>query len=203
MSRIRTIKPLETVYQGYRMRNRLEARWAVFFDELRLPWEYELEGFEVGDGIHYLPDFFLPDYDLFVEIKPSLSLLSKPDWDKLARFISHHNMLLVAGTPGTEQMFLFPADEDTSDYWQELLNGDFQDSLSWARTFIELHPGNVVALAPNALRMQRRAGDEGAMPVWGFIYTAWLYQGHHAINGAIVAAKSARFEFGENGSSHE
>lgn len=26
-----SIKPIETVYKGYRFRSRLEARWAVFF----------------------------------------------------------------------------------------------------------------------------------------------------------------------------
>ena len=198
MSSIPPIKPIETRYHGYRFRSRLEARWAVFFDELRIPWEYELEGFDVGNGLQYLPDFFLPDYDLFVEIKPSLSLISRPDWDKLARFIAYKDLLLVAGVPGTAQMFLFPEDGDTSDYWQELLDDGFQESPAWARAFIELYPGNVVALAPNALMGQRRAGDGGAGPIWGFIYTAWLYQGHHAINRAVVAANSARFGFGEN-----
>ena len=28
------IKAIETVYNGYRFRSRLEARWAVFFDAL-------------------------------------------------------------------------------------------------------------------------------------------------------------------------
>ena len=34
------IKPIETVYNGYRFRSRLEARWAVFFDEAGI--EYHL-----------------------------------------------------------------------------------------------------------------------------------------------------------------
>lgn len=63
------IKPIETIYKGYRFRSRLEARWAVFFDDLEEEWEYEKEGFEV-DGERYLPDFYLPEKDLWVEIKP-------------------------------------------------------------------------------------------------------------------------------------
>jgi hypothetical protein len=47
-----TIKPIETHYKGYRFRSRLEARWAVFFDELGLRWEYEREGFDLGDGTY-------------------------------------------------------------------------------------------------------------------------------------------------------
>jgi len=52
------IKAIETVYNGYRFRSRLEARWAVFFDTLGIEYRYEPEGFDL-DGIWYLPDFFL------------------------------------------------------------------------------------------------------------------------------------------------
>ena len=64
------IKPIETVYNGYRFRSRLEARWAVFFDALGIKYEYEPEGFELDDGHHYLPDFYLPAMETYVEIKP-------------------------------------------------------------------------------------------------------------------------------------
>ena len=56
------IKPIETFYHGCRFRSRLEARWAVFFDALGVPWEYEPEGFDLGDGTYYLPDFRLKCY---------------------------------------------------------------------------------------------------------------------------------------------
>lgn len=72
------IQAIETRYKGYRFRSRLEARWAVFFDALRLPWEYEKEGYNLGvDGL-YLPDFWMPSLalndqqrncGLFIEIK--------------------------------------------------------------------------------------------------------------------------------------
>lgn len=51
------IKPIETIYNGYRFRSRLEARWAVFFDRLGVKYEYEPEGFHLPDGSNYLPDF--------------------------------------------------------------------------------------------------------------------------------------------------
>lgn len=54
----------------------MEARWAVFFDTLRLDWDYEKEGYDLGDLGFYLPDFWVSDlYDrhghkgMFVEIK--------------------------------------------------------------------------------------------------------------------------------------
>ena len=53
------IKPIETVYKGYRFRSRLEARWAICFDALGMIWEYEKEGFPLISG-PYLPDFWLP-----------------------------------------------------------------------------------------------------------------------------------------------
>lgn len=51
-----TIAPIPTKYAGYHFRSRLEARWAVFFDALRIQWEYEPEGFALPSGA-YLPDF--------------------------------------------------------------------------------------------------------------------------------------------------
>lgn len=63
------IKPIETVYNGYRFRSRLEARWAVFFDAAGIKYEYEPEGFVLENGKWYLPDFYLPKIEAYVEIK--------------------------------------------------------------------------------------------------------------------------------------
>lgn len=63
------LKAIETVYKGYRFRSRLEARWAVFFDAMGIEWEYEKEGYELEGGVRYLPDFWLPKQEVFVEIK--------------------------------------------------------------------------------------------------------------------------------------
>lgn len=62
------MKAIETTYRGYRFRSRLEARWAVFFDTLRVKWEYEKEGYDL-EGMYYLPDFWMPDQDCWIEIK--------------------------------------------------------------------------------------------------------------------------------------
>lgn len=63
------LKPLPTVFAGVLFRSRLEARWAVFFENLGLRWEYEPEGFDL-DGTNYLPDFYLPELPAWVEVKP-------------------------------------------------------------------------------------------------------------------------------------
>jgi hypothetical protein len=65
-----TIKAIETAYNGYRFRSRLEARWAVFFDTLGVRYEYEKQGFDLGEAGYYLPDFWLPEEKFWVEIKP-------------------------------------------------------------------------------------------------------------------------------------
>jgi len=67
------IKAIETVYRGYRFRSRLEARWAVVFDALGIRWQYEHEGYELPSGKRYLPDFYLPDVDMLVEVKGTVS----------------------------------------------------------------------------------------------------------------------------------
>lgn len=58
------IRPIQTEYNGYLFRSRLEARWAVFFDACGVDWEYEPEGYELGNGIRYLPDFLLHNVQL-------------------------------------------------------------------------------------------------------------------------------------------
>lgn len=49
---------IQTRYAGCHFRSRLEARWAVFFSSLDIPWEYEPEAFALPSG-NYLPDFRL------------------------------------------------------------------------------------------------------------------------------------------------
>lgn len=75
-----SIKAIETRYAGCRFRSRLEARWAVFLDALSIPWEYEPQGFELPVNGRYLPDFWLPVAEAWMEIKghrPSASEVAK------------------------------------------------------------------------------------------------------------------------------
>ena len=63
------ISPIPTKYKGYNFRSRLEARWAVFFDNMKIQYHYEIEGFPLESGL-YLPDFYLPQFKMFAEVKP-------------------------------------------------------------------------------------------------------------------------------------
>lgn len=66
------MKAIQTRYAGYLFRSRLEARWAVFFDSLKLDWSYEPEGFQLPSGTFYLPDFrvMMHGHPVWFEIKP-------------------------------------------------------------------------------------------------------------------------------------
>lgn len=73
-----TIKAIETRYKGHRFRSRLEARWAVFFDHAGVEWLYEPQGYVLSDGKPYLPDFWLPSCDAWVEVKGHDGALDVP-----------------------------------------------------------------------------------------------------------------------------
>lgn len=63
------IQAIQTEYAGHLFRSRLEARWAVFFDSMKIEWRYEAQGYEDGTGARYLPDFHLPALNAWCEVK--------------------------------------------------------------------------------------------------------------------------------------
>lgn len=98
MSGKKTIKAIPTNYGGFFFRSRLEARWAVYFDAIGWAWNYEVEGFELGGGVRYLPDFWFPKFDLYAEIKRE----GAPDSEfaKAEAFArAGKNILLLSGPP--------------------------------------------------------------------------------------------------------
>ena len=77
-----TIRAIETTYNGRLYRSRLEARWAVMLDTLKVRFEYENEGYETPHG-RYLPDFWLPDAYMRWHGSKGVLLEIKPeDWDE-------------------------------------------------------------------------------------------------------------------------
>lgn len=92
------IKAIDTEYNGYLFRSRLEARWAVFFDTIRLPYEYEKEGYFLGERCgRYLPDFWFPSLKIHCEIKPDGATIN----EELYRTFRDHitPILLLEGYP--------------------------------------------------------------------------------------------------------
>jgi hypothetical protein len=93
------VRPIETQYKGFRFRSRLEARWAVFFDAAGIEWQYEVEGYNIN-GHPYLPDFWLPQFETFVEIKPNTEACkpAEPIIASLAKATGHRG-IIIAGSP--------------------------------------------------------------------------------------------------------
>ncbi len=106
------IKPIETVYDGYKFRSRLEARWAVFFKTIGAKYDYEKEGYDLGKLGWYLPDFWLPHYSdefndgktgVFVEVKAGAA--TQKEFDRayaLADGLTS-NIFIFEGSPWDER----------------------------------------------------------------------------------------------------
>lgn len=96
----RTIKALPSYWRGVVFRSRTEARWAAFFDAMGLLWLYEPEGFELDDGNWYLPDFWLPEMEMWVEIKPRAGFTDRERHKcRLLARGTGRNVLLLHGAP--------------------------------------------------------------------------------------------------------
>jgi len=98
------VKAIETVWKGYRFRSRLEARWAVFFTSLGVKWEYEPEGYELEDGTKYLPDFWLPNEQVWVEVKGKAPTNIEALRCGMLADESGMPVVMVCGTPGYEPL---------------------------------------------------------------------------------------------------
>ncbi len=98
------IKAIDTYYNNNYFRSRLEARWAVYFDALKTKWEYEQEGYDLGEEGWYLPDFYLPEHKIYAEIKPiEFTLEEHLKCYKLA-VLSGKSVIELVGLPTTAPM---------------------------------------------------------------------------------------------------
>lgn len=205
------MRAIETSYAGCRFRSRLEARWAVLFDALEIRWEFEPQGFEIIDQWRWLPDFFLPDLKIWVEVKGSDSQVTD----------DYRNMLAHAcdWNQGPAEIY--------DSYWNGggllLLSDVPRPGGCWAHTIILQHKGLVPALGvfgPQTFECLR----EGSSPMMApggrdtdayadglppCTFAAVNLLDHipecrgktniPAVSDAYKAARSARFEFGESG----
>lgn len=185
------MKAIETKYKGYRFRSRLEARWAVFFDALGLQWEYEPEGFDLGEAGWYLPDFYLPQLGAWLEIKPS-----NGDRNEVRRQLI--GMVEAGVAKNAKAWGLFG--DPLSAYW--LLPCFYDGSCKglwhaypgwydeWPDAGIEFHNDGLGWVASAGFR------DGGRIPEdWSKLSKEQLFGNYKE----KVAARSARFEHGERG----
>ena len=187
---MKNIKAIETSYKGFRFRSRLEARWAVFFDSLGIQWEYEKDGYVI-DGICYMPDFYLPRFETFFEVKPGI----------ITDDAAHKAYMLARAKEFTVII--------SNDPFSSAISDDFISPLN--RWFY---------VRSSALTAVRQLGDVyfGECPVchrinitgiyYGDLYPIGtgacecdvlnLYMPDNVVN-AYLRARRARFEFGEKG----
>src|SRR4051812_34543477 len=99
-----TLTPIETNYRGYRFRSRTEARWAVYFDADGIQWQYEVEGYRLGNE-QYLPDFWLPQVKMFAEVKGVSFTDRERRLCHLLAEATGHNVLMLDGAPDMRSYF--------------------------------------------------------------------------------------------------
>lgn len=179
MTTIEAPQAIETRAYGYRFRSRLEARWATFFTELDLDFQYEPQGFELPGVGPYLPDFFVADWNAWVEIKPKT-----PTMDEL---------LLCASLAGeTRQRVLLFAGE----------------CYAAKHAIYQFHDGkggmfNLLAECPKCrcvsalLAMDERDSILSKLGQCSCSETPLLSERGSRLLDAYTAARSARFEHGE------
>nr|BAR30588.1 hypothetical protein [uncultured Mediterranean phage uvMED] len=93
------IKSIETYYKGYLCRSRTEARWLVAFDRIGIKYEYEPEGFDLGKAGKYLPDFYLPQFNSYAEVKGRTFNLEEIEKAKALSIQSKKSVLFLEGQP--------------------------------------------------------------------------------------------------------
>lgn len=98
------LKAIDTPYKNYLFRSRLEAKWAYYFDLFNVRWEYEKEGYELGDGIRYLPDFYFPDYRIYAEVKPILPTFKEHSKCKRLANLTQCKVIELVGLPSNRPM---------------------------------------------------------------------------------------------------
>lgn len=177
----KSIKPIETLYNGYRFRSRLEARWAVFFDAIGLKYEYEVEGYKIEGSevneIRYLPDFYIPSLDRWFEIKAKP--LSEYEMKKCEEFCFYKDnknikFSVLIGSPEPIRVNKF--------------SGIMEYVWEWPS---EKYPENVRILAPDELSEKEYYSR--------FVRGLWIVPNvtEEQLTIAATVARQARFEFGE------
>ena len=195
------IKAIQTRYKGYHFRSRLEARWAVFFDALGIKWEYEKEGYDLGEHGWYLPDFWLPSFsirgelkrDVFIEIKGSFPTQEEQDRCSHLAMKIHGSVFIFMGVPDCEdgegglQFIYNPRGIDCNDghivikefVWEDN-DMHFYQCKKCNNIKIEFREGNYMTCSCN----NERNSYSDVTP---------------ELSNAYMASRSARFEHGECG----
>jgi len=162
----------------------------VFFDALNISYRYEAEGFKLKSG-YFLPDFLLPDQDIWVEIKPRSSSQFQEEVDRLALLANE----LYEAT-GKEVLCVFG-----EPYPGEYLVAMVPDLCESDKTVLQ--PIYVFALGRRDEReLWLYCEDVGAHCLNPLSDDErWPLPDHPKLVAAYKKARGARFEHGEHGTS--
>ena len=100
---MRSIEAKPSRYKGRVFRSQLEARSAAWLDAQGFSWHYEPETLVFGD-IHYTPDFYIPENDTLVEVKPVIALQEFERVEHLISKLQKPCLILSANETGEIQM---------------------------------------------------------------------------------------------------
>lgn len=179
------MKAIETYWHGCNFRSRLEARWAVVFESLRIDWEYEPEGFVLDDGTTYLPDFLLHGLegrcsgDLYVEVK---GRMTNEDMHKVQEFSKHKPIYIVTGIP------VYKGRPNAKPHWFEEME---------AKCYEWPYPYNFETVDGDHFGAFLGINLHGKPELFGDD-SNYLSDAHEwVMNAAFMAASTARFEHGD------
>ena len=223
-----TVKAIETYYKGYHFRSRLEARWAVFFDTLGIPWKYEDQGYqkEIYDEdspivdadpgsvpygtktVRYLPDFFLPyrwgGGGFYVEVKGDTNALKK-DWKKHAEMHDFGGILPnFSGSYGEDKGLILlseiPEPSNSKAYFHPIL----QHYKGLVKSYGSFTPHGFAVVRQSELAsllaIDPIHGLDSSGEDWDIdTHQVHTYRHHPTVVNAYAAARSARFEHGQRG----
>lgn len=199
------MKAIETIYNGYRFRSRLEARWAVFFDALGVEYEYEPEGFDLGGGLYYLPDFRVKcwgvrgvicdePFDLYIEVKGNMT---RSDAAKILSFVNGEEInmslddALFYGVKKNNPLLIvgeIPKERKSSDS-SVMKCYDCMNEIEIYPFNYHLIDGDYFGAYPAAF--------EGKFFLWGDTHSqVW---NEDEVEAAYATARQARFKHGERG----
>jgi hypothetical protein len=199
-------KAIETTYMGCRFRSRLEARWAVFFDALGWDWEYEKQGYTIGNWEEeftpWLPDFEIitpSGQHFYVEVKGDRDFFADgqwlnrldfhggppgfPDCGWTNRYDKDHKPLLILG--GIPRF----SDDRTVFYAPVIVHYKAVHGVLGKLSSTGVHP-------ENDFYWDNLNDGNGIKDFQILANRSW--DADSAVNRALRAALGARFEHGEN-----
>ena len=204
------MKAIETIYNGYRFRSRLEARWAVFFDNLEIAYEYEPQGFVMNSGVQYLPDFYLPSFHCYFEVKhrPSKIIRNLLPYDDFADAIgtlayesevnNEFAGIIAFGDPSDHYMWIFCKEDRNGEITQYdapvVFEKDPRTKDIYLLAWDDDDSGSKVF----------RTGFSQASDQIPMFHDSryWHVKAFHGVHDDIIQAETqarqARFEYGEN-----